>query len=270
MAMPLFVVKIIKKAFPYRKTIAKLTGYPAVGKILEKALFEGDELLFIPRQQVYVGETIESTQSQVFLPYRAAEYFVEKAGFRWIMDKCICRDSMRCEKYPVELGCLFLGEAAKRINPKLGRPASKEEALEHLKKCRDAGLVHLIGKNKLDSVWLNVRPGEKLFTICNCCECCCLWRILPDVSPNISSKLKRMTGVEVTVGDECSGCGTCLEVCISRAISLQSGKAVISEQCRGCGRCAVICPESAIRVSVDFDIALKSTVEKLSSVVRLE
>lgn len=270
MAMPLFVVELIKKSFPYTKTVAKLTRYPGVGRILEKALFEGDELLFIPHRQVYLGEEVDSTQYQAFLPYRATEYFVEKAGFQWIMNKCICRDSMKCEKYPVELGCLFLGEAAKGINPKLGRPASKEEAVEHLRKCRDAGLIHLIGKNKLDSVWLNVRPGKKLFTICNCCECCCLWRILPDVSPNISTKVRRMAGVEVTVGDDCSGCGKCLEVCISSGITLQSGKAVINEQCRGCGRCAVICPELAIRVSIDFSDSFRSAIETLSSVVELE
>jgi len=92
-------------------------------------------------------------------------------------------DSTGCKDYPMDLGCIFLGEAVKEINPKFGRMATVEEALEHAKKCRDAGLVHLIGKNKLDTVWLNAGPGDKLMTICNCCPCCCLWKILPDISP---------------------------------------------------------------------------------------
>ncbi len=256
MAMPLFVVELIKKSFPHRSTVTKLTKYKAIGKIIEKALFEGDELVFLPHQQIYIDEEIKTGQDdQILLPYQVAEYFVEKAKFHWIMNKCICRDSMHCEKYPVELGCLFLGEAAKGINSKLGRPASKNEALDHLKKCRDAGLVHLIGKNKLDSVWLNVRPGKKLFTICNCCECCCLWRILPDVSSDISSKVKRMCGVKITVGDECTGCGKCVEVCISSAIRVLEGKAVINDQCKGCGRCVVVCPQNAVKASIDFEKA---------------
>ena len=69
-----------------------------------------------------------------------------------------------------------MGEAAHGINPQLGRKVSKEEALEHLKKCREAGLVHVIGRNELDALWLGVRPGYKLLTVCNCCHCCCITR----------------------------------------------------------------------------------------------
>jgi len=76
------------------------------------------------------------------------------------MDWCICRKSTKCEDYPIELGCLFLGEATLKIDPRLGHRATKQEALEHVQKCRDAGLVHLIGRNKLDSVWLNAQPGN--------------------------------------------------------------------------------------------------------------
>ena len=76
------------------------------------------------------------------------------------------------------------------------------------RRCR-AGLVHLIGRNKLDSVWLGAGPSHKLMTICNCCPCCCLWRMIPQLDPAIGAKVTRMPGVSVTVTDRCAGCGTC-------------------------------------------------------------
>ena len=115
-----------------------------------------------------------------------------------------------------------MGEAVHGINPNLGRLVSKEEAHEHVRKCREAGLVHLIGRNKLDAVWLNVGPGDKLLTVCNCCPCCCLWKILPDVNPEIGRKITKMAGVNVEVTDRCVGCGTCIQenICFVDAIRL--------------------------------------------------
>jgi hypothetical protein len=77
------------------------------------------------------------------------------------MNSCICREAERCEDYPIDLGCLFLGEAALGINPQLGRRVTKEKALQHVRRCREAGLVHLIGRNKLDTMWLGVGPGDR-------------------------------------------------------------------------------------------------------------
>jgi len=53
-----------------------------------------------------------------------------------------------------------LGEAAMRIDSKLERKVTKEEALLHVEKCREAGLVHLMGRNKLDTVWLKIGQGK--------------------------------------------------------------------------------------------------------------
>jgi hypothetical protein len=56
------------------------------------------------------------------------------------------------------LGCLFMGKAVLGINPALGRLVSKEEAHEHIRRCNEKGLFHLIGRNKLDTVWLGIGP----------------------------------------------------------------------------------------------------------------
>ena len=187
------------------------------------------------------------------------------------MNYCICRKSNDCKDYPIDYGCLFLGEAALGINPQLGRRVSEEKALEHVKKCREVGLIHLIGRNKLDAMWLNVNPGNKLLSICNCCPCCCLWRILPDITPEIGRKVTKLSGVEVTVTDRCIGCGTCTEnVCFVDAIHLQDSRAVIGVECRGCGRCVEVCPNNAIEFKLTNTDFLNDSIDRISAVVDVE
>ncbi|MCP4516628.1 MAG: 4Fe-4S ferredoxin, partial [Delftia sp.] len=194
--------------------------------------------------------------------------FMEKANYHWMMKGCICCDSNGCQDYRIDLGCLFLGEAVLGINPRLGRRVSKDEALEHVRRGAEAGLVHLIGRNKLDTVWMGVGPGDKLLTICNCCPCCCLWRVLPDLVPWIGDKVTRMPAVMVSVPERCIGCGTCTrEVCFVDAIRLQGERAVISDACRGCGRCVSVCPQGAIELVIDDEDFMEKTVQRIAPLV---
>jgi ferredoxin len=237
---------------------------------MDYMLFHEDEIIYLPKDDVTtikISEPIERHGDMV-VPSSVLEFFIDKANYHWIMDWCICRSASKCEHYPIELGCLFLGEAALKIDPNLGRQVSKEEALVHVEKCREAGLVHLIGRNKLDTVWLKVGPGQKLLTVCNCCDCCCLWRILPFVSKNISSKITKMPGVNVQVKEEeCKGCGTCLNVCFVRAIEVIEKHAVISDQCRGCGRCVEVCPNKALSLTIDGINNFQESIDKIETLV---
>lgn len=269
-ARGMWFVKMLEKGFPYRSIWARFTRVPGLGHAVERLLFEGDDIMILPREGLLkVAEEVDDSAGNVMLPSRVVEHFVERAGFLWIMNRCICRESEGCADYPVDLGCVFLGEAARGINPKLGREVTKEEALAHLERCREAGLYHLVGRNKLDSFWLKVSPGDRLLTICNCCTCCCLWRILPDVAGRIGSKVTRMPGVTVTVSDRCAGCGTCVREakCIAAAITLDRGRAVIGPECRGCGRCAEVCPEGAIDVNVEDSRFIRSSIERIAAKV---
>ncbi|HUX99851.1 MAG TPA: 4Fe-4S binding protein [Candidatus Deferrimicrobium sp.] len=271
MARPLWFVELIKKGFPRRFLIAKLTKIPILGKVFEKLLdkliFQGSEIIYLPKDQIIQVDRAITGSKEVVLPSQVVDYFIERAKYHWIMNFCICRASEKCKNYPIALGCLFLGEAVLGINPQLGRLVTKEEALEHVKRCREAGLVHMIGRDKIDASWLNIGPEEKLLTICNCCNCCCLWRILPHLPPKLRNTVNRMPGIKVLVMDRCIGCGTCSDICFVEAIQVINKKAVIGEGCRGCGRCASICPQNAIHIVIEDAQFVEKSINKLQSLV---
>jgi len=267
MARPLWFVRLLEKTFPNIKFIAKLTRIPILGKLIDLLLFKDDEIIYLPKDIVIPINSELNGQEDMVLPTKVLEYFINKANSHWIMNFCICRKSMECKDYPIELGCLFLGEAVKDINPELGRLVSKEEALDHVKKCREAGLVHMIGRNLLDKQWLGVNPGYKLLSICNCDPCCCLWRISPVLNPKIGRKIQKMAGVTIWVTDKCIGCGTCIDACFVNAIKLKNNRAEISKECRGCGRCVEICTQGAIELKIDDKTYVSQTIEQLEKII---
>ncbi|MFX0115780.1 MAG: DUF362 domain-containing protein [Candidatus Hodarchaeota archaeon] len=269
MARPLWFVELIKKSFPQRFLLAKLTNVPIIGRIMDFMLFQDDEIIYLPKDSVIqVNQRIERHGERV-LPSQVINYFIEKSNYLWKMNLCICRASMECEDYPVDLGCLFLGEAVLGINPSLGQQISKEEAREHIRRCQEAGLIHLVGRNKLDTVWLNIGPGNKLLTICNCCPCCCLWRVAPQLNPQIGKKVTQMPGVSIKVHkDKCIGCGKCTQgVCFVNAIQLVDNSAVINTECRVCGRCVTLCPQNAIQISIIDINFVEESISRINPLV---
>lgn len=266
MSRPVWLVDIIKKGFPTRFLLARLTRVPVLKRVMDYLFFENDDMIYLPKDTVVQVNQSVTTPGDMVLPSQVVDYFIEKANYHWVMNFCICRDSSACADYPLELGCLFLGEAAMKINPELGRKVTKEEALQHVKQCREAGLIHLIGRNKLDAVWLNVGPGNKLLTVCNCCPCCCLWRMLPDLAPDIGRKVTKMPGVTIAVTDRCVGCRTCSDVCFVNAVNVVNNRAVINDECRGCGRCVDVCPQKALHISID-DQYVEKSIDRIAELV---
>lgn len=268
MSRPEWFVQLIRLAYPYRALAARATRLPLLGSLVERWFFDGDRLLYLPKDRLLSVDEPIPLPGEMVLPSQIVEHFVTQAGTIWIMDHCICRQASHCDDFPVDLGCLFLGEAAARINPRLGRPVTAQEALEHLRRCREAGLVHMVGRNKLDLVWLGTGPGDRLLTVCNCCPCCCLWAMLPHLAPDIGAKVTRMPGVSVSVRDACIGCESCTDgICFAGAIELQAGRAVIGDRCKGCGRCVEVCPVEAIELTVENGDFIRDSISQLAALV---
>jgi ferredoxin len=271
MARPDWFIDFLKQHFEWRYLGAEMTKWPILGRVMERALFNGhktgDALFYLPKDTVIIQQNIED-RGNIVVPSTVLEYFIRQATHIFLMDKCICRDAANCQTYDHHIGCIFLGEAVLEINPELGRLVDQETALAHAKQAREAGLMHLIGRDKIDAVWMGVKPSTKLMTICHCCPCCCLFKFIPNLAPKLASKIERMPGVHLEVGEECNGCGLCTqEVCFINAIHVPDGVAVIDDLCRGCGACAEICPQGAIKVLVTREDYVDHAIQRLSAAV---
>lgn len=187
-----------------------------------------------PIRVIPVNVTMEA--SNRILAFEDVRNLVEAAR-SLAVTRCTCRlIAGRCDK-PLEV-CIQVNRAADyAVTRGTGRAVSKEEALEILRECEEAGLVHVVdNRRELDHV------------ICNCCRCCCMnW-------PPVKAGVKRFvvpSRFAAKVNPElCSGCKTCLERCYFEAVSMEGedgGAAVVDqEKCMGCGLCAAGCPNSAI------------------------
>jgi ferredoxin len=205
------------------------------------------------------------------LPVELVDRFIEEASHRVIAAYCGCRQGFECEDYPVEIGCLLLGDSAIEIKRYGCREVGVEEAKAHLRKAVDAGLVPIVGKARADNFIYNVKDRKRLLTVCLCCECCCVTRFT-GVSPlaRLEPLFPRLEGISVTVTDACKACGKCVDKCYLQAIEVAGGRAVIGEYCRACGRCASACPEHAIEISIDDPEFLEKTYQRIRTYVKFD
>lgn len=260
---------IVNRVFNWRFWIAGLTKKSKIAKkVINKLLFEKDDVVIIPNT-IPVNQKIESEPTE-FLPTDVMKEVIKQCDDIVIMDTCLCRTSNKCEDYPQDIGCIFLGPTSRKIPRTIGHTATVEEALAHVDKADAAGLSHLIGRNKIDSIWMNVRPDEGLLTICHCCPCCCLWKVLPNLHDDISSKVTKLNGVTVTYDEEkCKNCMKCTkkDVCMFEALTLKDNKINIDpNKCLGCGLCANVCKFDAI--TIDYtDKSINNVINRMYNLI---
>jgi ferredoxin len=200
-------------------------------------------------------------------PISIVEHFIDEAACHVSLDRCPCRTEMKCESFPRSLGCTFIGEGAKQIDPDLGTRITREEARAKLEEASEMGLVSVLGRFKGDALALGVKDDARLMTICHCCPCCCVSTSLHLASPEIRDVLERLEGTTVTVGDECEGCGACAKACVFEQIEIVDGVAVIGDECKGCGRCARVCKTSSITISVDNPEYVQRSIDRIKGYV---
>ena len=260
----------LKHIFNWRFRIAEFTKKSTIyKKIIDKMLFEDDEIVVIPNS-ININKKIESDGSE-FLPTQVIKDVIKRCDDIVIMNSCLCRTSNQCEDYPQDIGCIFLGPTTRKIPKNIGHKATVEEALEQVDMADAAGLSHIIGRNKIDTVWMNVRPGKGLLTICHCCPCCCLWKVYPNLDTDISDKIEKLDGVSVKLHeDKCRLCKKCLdEVCMFQAIDFKDNKITIDyDICKGCGLCVNTCKFDAI--TIDYtDETIDNVVNRIDDLIEI-
>jgi ferredoxin len=205
------------------------------------------------------------------MPLALLERFIEEASHRVIIDYCGCRQGWHCEDYPVEIGCLMMGDSALEIKRFPGREVGVEEAKDHARRAVDAGLVPIVGKVRADNFIFDVKDRSRMLTVCFCCECCCITRYTRHVPLKTLEPLQpRLEGVFMEVSERCKGCGKCASHCYIEAIEIVGKKAEIGDYCRACGRCASVCPEGAIEMRIEDPDFLEKAYGSIRSYVKYD
>jgi ferredoxin len=245
--------------------LAKASNLPVIGDWVPLLIGHQEQsydLTYVP-----INQRLEENPSTV-APLDLVKQLVRKSAHRVIVYECACRQGWGCQEYPHDLGCIYLGDATKDVDPSLAKHATVEETLEHIDRGVAVGLVPTVGQVDIDALWLGCNPKSHFATICLCCDCCCFVRRYGTVwSPQITSLWHKLEGLSIQITDECTGCGGCVEKCFVGAISLDDGKAHINQRlCKGCGVCVEQCPVKAISIEVtDGERMEKAFFERIES-----
>jgi Pyruvate/2-oxoacid:ferredoxin oxidoreductase delta subunit len=183
------------------------------------------------------------------LPPDAAHRLVESASYIAGLDVCICRESRHCTDYPLDAGCMFLGEGARTIRYKGAHEITKAEALDRLERAKRLGLVN-------NAIWssneMKILGADEKRTVelCSCCPCCCLMFKTRNGSRAFTDSFKGFGICKVVNADECTHCTNCERACPFRAIhaNRQSEPYIDVSICKGCGRCEIACKHAVLKV----------------------
>jgi len=154
---------------------------------------------------------------------------------------CVCRVQQGliekgCEK-PLETCFQFGSHAQYYVDKGMGRFISKDEAVDILGKCEEAGLV--------PQPFISKDTGG----ICNCCgDCCGILRSIK-LHPKPSEMVLTNYFAEVDPSS-CSSCETCLDRCQMDAIKIDDAANIDRDRCIGCGLCVTSCPSDAISLKM--------------------
>ncbi len=194
-----------------------------------------------------IDETI--VDKRQILPYEDVVKVIDTLEYHTV-SICPCRhrknadpDSPDCD-HPDEV-CLHFGDLGRYcVENGLGREITPDETREILWEAAQSGLVHGL------SNW-----QEGADTICNCCDCCCMWLEAHHVlghARSLSPSNYRVHSDDAA----CYGCGQCAERCPMHAVHLEEspqadnprGKVSVADQarCIGCGVCVITCPVQAL------------------------
>jgi ferredoxin len=215
-----------------------------------------------------IGHRIEAPEN-VVLPRRVVERLVGSVSDLFILDQCICRRQTGCRDSPQDIGCLAMGPAISRMHPSHGRKVDQSEAVDHVRRAADAGLIANVAHTWIDPLAFGLTKFDRLMFICFCDDCCCLYRThMQRRGESLNRAYQRLPGISVVVdAEKCTGCGICVERCFVAEMKIVDACAGPGPDCKGCGRCAEVCPTGAVRLEVaDEETLYKRLVARIEAV----
>ncbi|HZD59387.1 MAG TPA: 4Fe-4S binding protein [Anaerolineae bacterium] len=198
------------------------------------------------KRLVSIEEPIISRNPEQVLPFERARDIILQNPGSIAVTACACRQLSKDPCGPIDV-CFVLGEPFVEFvtehKKEVSRRVSVPEALEILEREHEKGRVH--------TAWFKDAAGDRLYSICNCCSCCCLGL----------NALSHGFGVVASSGyiarvneDACALCGSCDGVCQFGALDALGPQVRIDDdKCMGCGVCVKVCPEGAISLQEDGD-----------------
>jgi NADPH-dependent glutamate synthase beta subunit-like oxidoreductase len=160
----------------------------------------------IPIQSAIDGESRKASYEEI------STYLEENDIFT--VSPCSCRTDREvmgegCGHLKEDM-CIQMGHAAEYyIRTGRGRPITREEAYEILKRAEENGLMHEIP---------NTDGSGKTHAICNCCGCGCLSLRTAAMFKNVD--MVRSNYVSEVDSSKCVACGQCVENCPVNALKL--------------------------------------------------
>ncbi|MGC9324100.1 MAG: indolepyruvate ferredoxin oxidoreductase subunit alpha [Desulfomonilia bacterium] len=269
---PKWWLTFLATIWPITGASAKATQIPVIGNVFTKMvipLFSGKNfnVSYLP-----INEELASPES-VTLPLIVLEEIIRRSAHRVILNRCHCRDSEGCTKYPIENACLLLGQGTMEIKPWIATPVSVDEAVDHARYMVGLGLTPMVGRVLMDNLFYGVPNTGKLLTVCFCCHCCCTVMASAKYFPQkAKDAIVRLKGMKIAVDlEKCKDCTTreCVDECIVKAFAVQDGRVIHDpDKCKGCGWCVAICPHKAVTIEVeDIDAAVDEFLGRIGSLV---
>lgn len=261
-------VKVISKKMTADILAGKDSAGGGVGGLLEamclppdkpkhkvmKKLLGFDESGYSHIHVMPLNVDVSDKHRSVIMPIDLIIQELRDADYIAIMKYCVCRTSFKCEHYPAEFGCIFMGPNGRHaVEAGAANEATVEEAIQHVLKAADMGLMGSFDYIEGEQFIWGVQQDEmnEYRMICFCCDCCCLaMNIIKGSQTDMADRCSPVGWTTVVNHDKCVGCGKCASRCPNKAITYrEDGKRITNQdRCLGCGFCKLDCKFDAISI----------------------